>query len=706
MKLLSLHLKNFRQHQDSLISFDDGLTGVIGPNGAGKSTLIEGLAFCLYGGRAVRGKLDDLKTFGSRRDENAEASLFFEHDGTAYRIERDVKDAALYIGGEAKPIISGSRDVAARVESILGMSYEEFSATFFTEQKGLEFLSGKKGAAERERFIVRMMGYDKLEKVQELLRAEKRDKKNETQGMEAALEDRQSIEDRIVVEEGEIELMALKLQEAESALAEGDREYENLKKRYESLAGVQGEFLGYKNEISEREVRLDEKSRRLEALGVERKRISELAFEGKKLAELQPEERRGLISSAKAAVESLEADFKKAESVYQKENSAWREQTAIVKARESESRARAAAIAEKADKLSKLGEGGACPTCGQELGGSFADAKVHLGRELEAQNKEAAKFSKALVELKSVPAVVRQSEERSKTISDEVSKAKARLDAASRMSNELSILERLDKEEEDIKSEMRVIAAESVKLKEASNKLNFVEEDFTRVKAAYEANDKLRNVARLSRVKLEGEMSAKKALLARTKSELARLQEKSEILRQAKKRLIFLEEGDRFLTDFRRFLNASIRPRLAEIASEFLADLTDGRYTSVEIGDDFTPMVSEDGRVKTVISGGEEDILNLCLRLSLSTLLAERAGQTMSLLVLDEVFGSLDEGRRSNVLTLLEKLGARFEQILVITHLDDIKDGLRNIIYIDYDEASATSKISGPGWSDDLASNI
>ena len=153
------------------------------------------------------------------------------------------------------------------------------------------------------------------------------------------------------------------------------------------------------------------------------------------------------------------------------------------------------------------------------------------------------------------------------------------------------------------------------------------------------------------------------------------------------------DECDRVMTDFRKFVNSSIRPRMAELASEYLADLTDGRYSAVELAEDFTPTVVEDGEAKRVISGGEEDILNLCMRISLSHMLAERAGQSFSLLMLDEVFGSLDEGRRSNVLALLEKLRRRFEQIIIITHLDDIKDGVQHLIQVEYEESSGTAQV-------------
>ena len=54
MRLNRLRLLNFRQHADTEIEFDSGLTGIIGPNGAGKSTILEAVAWALYGGEGNR----------------------------------------------------------------------------------------------------------------------------------------------------------------------------------------------------------------------------------------------------------------------------------------------------------------------------------------------------------------------------------------------------------------------------------------------------------------------------------------------------------------------------------------------------------------------------------------------------------------------------------------------------------------------------
>ncbi len=67
----------------------------------------------------------------------------------------------------------------------------------------------------------------------------------------------------------------------------------------------------------------------------------------------------------------------------------------------------------------------------------------------------------------------------------------------------------------------------------------------------------------------------------------------------------------------------------------------------MELDEDYMVTLLDGGEAKPVISGGEEDIANLALRLAISQMIADRAGQPLSLLVLDEIFGSLDEERRA-----------------------------------------------------------
>jgi DNA repair protein SbcC/Rad50 len=140
-------------------------------------------------------------------------------------------------------------------------------------------------------------------------------------------------------------------------------------------------------------------------------------------------------------------------------------------------------------------------------------------------------------------------------------------------------------------------------------------------------------------------------------------------------------------------LTVQVRPEISERTSVLLADLTDGRYSELQLDESYDFVLVEDGVPKHVISGGEEDLANLVLRVSISQMIAERAGQPMSLLILDEVFGSLDESRRANVAGLLHDLHDRFDQIILITHVDVPAGHLDHEITLTYDAESGSSRV-------------
>ncbi|MGI8548240.1 MAG: AAA family ATPase [Gemmatimonadaceae bacterium] len=160
------------------------------------------------------------------------------------------------------------------------------------------------------------------------------------------------------------------------------------------------------------------------------------------------------------------------------------------------------------------------------------------------------------------------------------------------------------------------------------------------------------------------------------------------------------EELDRAFQELRADLNDALRPELSEVASSFLSSLTDGRYSQLELDDKYDIVILEDGVAKPVISGGEEDIANLVLRLAISQMIADRSGQPFSLLVLDEVFGSLDASRRESVLELLHRLEDRFEQVILITHIEGVREGVDRVITVRYDEETGASVVDGEETAD------
>jgi exonuclease SbcC len=75
-----------------------------------------------------------------------------------------------------------------------------------------------------------------------------------------------------------------------------------------------------------------------------------------------------------------------------------------------------------------------------------------------------------------------------------------------------------------------------------------------------------------------------------------------------------------------------------------------------------------------LFSGGEAFRVNFAIRLALSHLLAQRAGAHLRTLVIDEGFGSQDVDGRQRLIEVINLVHTDFEKILVITHLEELKD--------------------------------
>ena len=73
-------------------------------------------------------------------------------------------------------------------------------------------------------------------------------------------------------------------------------------------------------------------------------------------------------------------------------------------------------------------------------------------------------------------------------------------------------------------------------------------------------------------------------------------------------------------------------------------------------------------------SGGEAFRINFAIRLALSEVLAQRAGARLQTLVIDEGFGSQDALGRQRLVEAINQVRPDFAKILVITHIDDLKD--------------------------------
>ena len=148
----------------------------------------------------------------------------------------------------------------------------------------------------------------------------------------------------------------------------------------------------------------------------------------------------------------------------------------------------------------------------------------------------------------------------------------------------------------------------------------------------------------------------------------------------------------------------TVVPRLEEEANALLGRMTDNRMNvkletlrerasgqgepretlEIQVSDELGPRSYE------MYSGGEAFRVNLALRIALSRVLAQRMGAPLPTLFIDEGFGTQDTVGRERILDVISVIGTQFEKVIVITHLDDLKEAFPVRIEVQKDHNGST----------------
>jgi exonuclease SbcC len=94
-----------------------------------------------------------------------------------------------------------------------------------------------------------------------------------------------------------------------------------------------------------------------------------------------------------------------------------------------------------------------------------------------------------------------------------------------------------------------------------------------------------------------------------------------------------------------------------------------------------------------MFSGGEAFRINFAIRLALSEVLARRKGARLQTLIIDEGFGSQDNQGRQRLIEAVNAVHSDFAKILVITHLDELKDVFPTRIEVEKTERGSVVKV-------------
>jgi exonuclease SbcC len=238
--------------------------------------------------------------------------------------------------------------------------------------------------------------------------------------------------------------------------------------------------------------------------------------------------------------------------------------------------------------------------------------------------------------------------------------------------------------EEDV-AESAALEGRRQTLLDKVHALGFSHEELERCRSQSDAAEAAlrRATAAANEAAVHAAVATEKAASALSKLDSARQQHSR--LGDLESRARHVGRTAELLSDFRNTVVASVGPRLAVEAAELFADLTDHEYERLEVdAETYELQINDGGRSYGLdrFSGSEIDLANLALRVAISEHIHFQSGGSVGLLVLDEVFGPLDEDRKGRMLLALETLKGRFRQVLVVTHDPEIKEQLPHAIEV------------------------
>lgn len=688
MNLQSITLRNFKSYGPSPQTVDLSnvdAVGIGGRNGAGKSTIIEALTFALFG-KATTTEIRELGDDALINDRASEGyvSVTFEKDGNVYTAERSVRRRGVGKARLTSPVlphpIADVRAVNAKVESLLGMSYETFVSSTIVRQDEMDRLTAKQ-PAERKEILANIFGLQAYEAMREKAHERAWAIRSEISGLEA---EKKTLEARISQEE----VVARRLAGHEARIKE-------LGERRQGAEAGRKEVEGRLAEVREKKADFDAKTSERRALAEQlakdqavvegiRKQIDETVSVGKELEALKPslEERARLNDELQRLTQQRE-----------------RLRVTIAELREAV-QSIGQRLQEESENCSKIKDYRVpeCPICKRPLD------EPHRKQLLEEYEQKISGLRRDLDNAvkrvqdaeSSLNGQVIPSIGRTQSALDELKGLDKRI---GELTATASGLPRLEEEEGRLAESIAQRRARLKELEETLQRLIPVVESFN-------ALDGKRREFERELANVQGELGTETANRDHAKKELGEIAEAKakhkELVKQMgdkeRTRAAYeLLEKDVFHKDgIPTAILREIVPEIEQEASEILRSLSNGRMDiSFKFGrktrtgkmtEELIVEAIDQGRSHPVsrYSGGERMRINLALRLGVSEVVTKRSGYRgrIETLVIDEGFGPLDEEGRRVTVEILQSLRQRFKKILVISHIDDVREAFETRLIV------------------------
>jgi len=509
------------------------------------------------------------------------------------------------------------------------------------------------------------------------------------------------------------------------------------KKRLDEIADKETRYFQFREKKEQLDALRENYQRKLELVKREKKTALELQKREENLIGLKEQrtELEGVEEQLKAVKREIEAVQKQKERIHASLG-AFKSQVVQTK-KEIEERTR------KKKRIEELGSEGECPLCERKLGLHYELLLTKLHEELQTKRESLHSIFTEYKQKKEERASQERADElliqKDKELDKRVIEQRA-LDT--RIAHEERELERWKTELESIKADLTPIMAVEFDANAYKNVISTLKDlevvyreilglraEIGRIGDVKSNMQKLRDLERTTSEAIlalqrqieelafdKREYEAKKANYDRKKEELAEsrlkllakrnefenvcrdkehvieeIEEQKRLLAEKEKEeteILYLSVLEKLMNDFKVYMVGRIRPMLSDYASEMLRRLTDGKYSAMELDENYDVFIYDEGTPYELnrFSGGEEDLANLCLRLAISAVVTERSAIQTNFIILDEVFGSQDAFRKRNIILALNALSKKFRQIFLITHIEDVRDYMEYVLNVTEDE--------------------
>jgi exonuclease SbcC len=675
---VKLELHNFLAYRDpDPLSFEGiHVACISGENGAGKSSLLDAITWALWG-KARSASADDLIYQNLRETRVA---LEFEMGDARYLVIRQrsiEKKTALSLlelqvwdpaGGEWRGLSEPTmRATQERIDGLLHLDYDTFvNSAFLAQGRADEFTA--KPPFQRTQILAAILGLDRWALFEDRAKEKIRQSREKIQRVEERLVEMERELARRSEYEEQLRQVERDAVSSAGSLAELEASWTAIEQRRAARADLerQAEEATRREQAAERE--LNEARAELDALG---KRADDAAAE-KEATDLRA--RRTALAARQPELDRYLSQIRELTGMagqLRGENDALAPQTEPIKKR-----------------LETLETSTApeCPTCGQPLTPEHRKLVMEeLAREIESRRD---KFKTNAARLKDLAAEI-----------DALQKDASALQAAMQS---LPALERKLAEadaalgaardaREKIPAAQSRVSRWQKTLGDENAARQKIRDQMGEASAGLADAEKLR--VRLDRARLEKRLADERVGGAR--QTLAALEE---IARQRGERRTELEASRRGLSVYEELREAfgkrgvptmvieTAVPEVEREANRLLGEMSGGRMRlrmetqretkTGDARDTLEIKISDElgTRAYEMYSGGEAFRINFAIRIALSKLLARRAGSRLRALFIDEGFGTQDAAGRERLISAIQSVQNDFDRILVITHLDELRD--------------------------------